>query len=161
MAKLGYARVSAEDQDFGGQVDRLKAAGCDRIYAEKASGQSTNGRPELARLIKALQPGDTVIVIRIDRFARSIRDLLSLVDQVKGAGAGFVSLDETWCDTTSPQGNLLLTIMGGFAEFERALIRQRCDAGIARAKAAGKHKGCWQAYRAPVSAQCEATLARC
>jgi DNA invertase Pin-like site-specific DNA recombinase len=78
MAKLGYARVSAEDQDFGGQVDRLKAAGCDRIYAEKASGQSTNGRPELARLIKALQPGDTVIVIRIDRFARSIHDLLSL-----------------------------------------------------------------------------------
>src|SRR5262249_47859431 len=141
MARLGYARVSSTDQDFNGQIDRLNAAGCDKVYAEKASGKSTNGRPELARLIRGLRPGDAVVVVKLDRIARSIRDLLHLLDQIKEAGAGLSALDDTWCDTTTAQGRLILTVMGGLAEFERELIRQRCQEGIDRAKAAGRHMG--------------------
>jgi len=141
MATLGYARVSAKDQDFNGQVDRLKSAGCDRVYAEKVSGKSTNGRHELDRALKALRPGDTLIVVRLDRLARSIRVLLSLLDDIKAAGARFRALDDPWCDTTTPQGELILTVMGGLAEFERKLIRQRCDERIKRAKAQGKKFG--------------------
>jgi DNA invertase Pin-like site-specific DNA recombinase len=141
MATFGYARVSATDQDFNGQIDRLKAAGADRIYAEKVSGKSTNGRHELGKALKALRPGDTLIVVRLDRLARSVRDLLHLLDEIKAAGARFRALDDPWCDTTTPQGELILTVMGGLAEFERKLIRQRCDEGIKRAKAAGKRFG--------------------
>src|SRR5262249_22466197 len=119
MAIIGYARVSSTDQDFNGQVDRLKAAGAVRIYAEKVSGKSTNGRHELGRAIKALEPGDTLVVVKLDRLARSIRDLLALLDQIKAAGARFRALDDPWCDTTTPQGELILTVMGGLAEFER------------------------------------------
>ena len=141
MGTIGYARVSATDQDFDGQVDRLKAAGAQRIFAEKVSGKSTNGRYELDKAIKALGPGDTLIVVRLDRLARSIRDLLKLLDDIKAAGARFRALDDAWCDTTTPQGELILTVMGGLAEFERKLIRQRCDEGIRRAKALGKKFG--------------------
>ncbi len=141
MATIGYARVSATDQDFNGQIDRLKAAGVERIFAEKVSGKSTNGRHELEKAIKALRPGDTLIVVKLDRLARSIRDLLRLLDDLKAAGARFRALDDPWCDTTTPQGELILTVMGGLAEFERKLIRQRCDEGIRRAKALGKKFG--------------------
>ena len=137
MAIIGYARVSSTDQDFDSQVERLKAAGCARVYAEKASGKSTNGRHELSKALKALQPGDTLVTVKLDRLARSIRDLLKLLDDVKEAGARFKALDDPWCDTTTPQGELILTVMGGLAEFERKLIRQRCDEGIKRAKAKG------------------------
>src|SRR5437764_5951032 len=141
MGTIGYARVSASDQDFDGQVDRLKAAGASRIYAEKVSGKSTNGRHELDKALKSLGPGDTLIVVRLDRLARSIRDLLKLLDDIKAAHARFRALDDPWCDTTTPQGELILTLMGGLAEFERKLIRQRCDEGIRRAKALGKKFG--------------------
>src|SRR5438046_4585804 len=107
-----YARVSATDQDFEAQVERLKAAGCVRVYSEKASGKSTNGRHELAKALKALCPGDTLIVARLDRLARSIRDLLGLLDTIKAAGAHIKALDDTWLDTTTPQGELILSIMG-------------------------------------------------
>jgi DNA invertase Pin-like site-specific DNA recombinase len=141
MANIGYARVSAADQDFEAQVARLKAAGCEKVYAEKASGKSTNGRHELGKALKALMPGDTLVTVKLDRLARSIRDLLRLQDEIKAAGAKFKALDDPWCDTTTPQGELILTVMGGLAEFERKLIRQRCEEGIARAKAQGKQFG--------------------
>lgn len=141
MTSIGYARVSSTDQDFDSQIERLKAAGCDRVFAEKASGKSTNGRHELGKAVKALRPGDVLVTVKLDRLARSIRDLLRLLDDVKAAGARFRALDDPWCDTTTPQGELILTVMGGLAEFERKLIRQRCEEGIKRAKAKGTRFG--------------------
>ena len=137
MASIGYARVSSTDQDFEAQVERLKAAGCNRVYSEKAPGKSTNGRHALDKAIKALLPGDTLVTVRLDRLARSIRDLLSLLDTIKAAGAYIKALDDPWLDTMTPHGELILTVMGGLHEFERKLIRQRCDEGIKRAKAKG------------------------
>src|ERR1700730_17427048 len=137
MASIGYARVSSNGQDFDGQVERLKAAGCGKIYSEKLSGKSTNGRHELSKALKALKLGDTLIVVKLDRLARSIRDLLNLLDTIKAAGAYIKALDDPWLDTTTPHGELILTVMGGLHEFERKLIRQRCDEGIKRAKAKG------------------------
>ncbi len=94
MAKIGYARVSSTDQDFDGQVEALKAVGCERIYSEKASGKSTNGRHELSKALRALKPGDTLIVVRLDRLARSIRDLLGLLDTIKASEACIKALEE-------------------------------------------------------------------
>jgi DNA invertase Pin-like site-specific DNA recombinase len=141
MNNIGYARVSSTDQDFDGQVERLRAAGCKRVFAEKASGKSRDGRRELSKAIRALQPGDTLVTVKLDRLARSIRDLLHLLDELKAAGARFRALDDPWCDTTTPQGELILTVMGGLAEFERKLIRQRCEEGIKRARAKGTKFG--------------------
>jgi DNA invertase Pin-like site-specific DNA recombinase len=109
----------------------------DRVFSEKASGKSTNGRHALDKAVRSLSQGDTLIVVRLDRLARSIRDLLSLVDNIQAAGAHIKALDDPWLDTTTPHGELILTVMGGMAEFERKLIRQRCDEGIRRAKAKG------------------------
>ena len=137
MTHIGYARVSVVDQDFNGQIDKLKTAGCDKIFSEKVSAKSTNGRHALQKALDALKPGDTLIVVRLDRLARSIRDLLGLLDEIKAAGAHIKALEDPWLDTTTPHGELILTIMGGMAEFERKLIRARCDEGIKRAKARG------------------------
>jgi DNA invertase Pin-like site-specific DNA recombinase len=137
MANIGYARVSSTDQDYNGQIERLKAAGCAQVFSEKASGKSTNGRYALDKAIKALRPGDTLITVRLDRLARSIRDLLTLVDTIEAAGAHIKALDDPWLDTSSPHGQLIMTVMGGLHEFERKLIRQRCDEGIKRAQARG------------------------
>jgi DNA invertase Pin-like site-specific DNA recombinase len=139
--RYGYARVSSDTQDYTAQVEALKAARCERIYSEKASGKSTNGRPELAKLMKALLPGDTVVVTKLDRVARSSRDLLNIMHELKERGCGFVSLGDPWCDTTNEMGRFLLTVMSGFAELERELIRKRCQAGIERAKAKGTKFG--------------------
>lgn len=139
--KYGYARVSSDTRDYAGQVEALKAAGCDKIYAEKASGGSRHGRPDLAKLMKALLPGDVMIVAKLDRVARSARDLLNIVGELREQGCGFVSLGDTWCDTTTDAGKLMMTIMAGIAEFECSLTRARCQAGIARAKANGKQFG--------------------
>jgi DNA invertase Pin-like site-specific DNA recombinase len=139
--KVGYARVSAKDQDFNGQIERLKVAGCERIFSEKASGKTRDGRRELAKAIRALEPGDVLITCKLDRFARSLRDLLSLLDEVSAAGARFQALDDPWCDTTTPQGELITHLMASLNQFERQLIRQRCDEGIARAKRLGKQFG--------------------
>jgi Resolvase, N terminal domain len=130
--EYGYARVSSNTQDYAAQVDALKAAGCKEIFSEKASGKSTNGRREFDKLMKALLPGDVVVVTKLDRLARSSRDL-----HKKERGCGFLSLGEAWCDTTTDAGRLMLAIMGGIAEFERGLIRKRCEEGIARAKRKG------------------------
>ena len=139
--KYGYARVSSKAQDYTAQVEALKAAGCDRIFSEKASAKSTNGRPEFAKLLKALLPGDTIMVTKLDRLARSSRDLQNILHDLGEAGCGFVSLGEAWCDTTTDIGKLMLTIMGGLAEFERGLIRKRTDQGIERASKLGKQFG--------------------
>src|SRR5579872_2275665 len=109
--RYGYARVSSNTQDYAAQVDSLKAAGCERIFSEKASGKSTNGRREFEKLMRALNPGDTVVVTRLDRLARSSRDLLNIVHDLEQASCGFVSLAETWCDTTTPAGKLMLTVL--------------------------------------------------
>jgi DNA invertase Pin-like site-specific DNA recombinase len=139
--RYGYARVSSDTQDYQAQVEALKAAGCERIFSEKASGKSTNGRPEFVKLMRALLPGDAVVVTKLDRLARSSRDLHNILGQLKEQGCGFVSLGETWCDTTTDVGRLVIAIMAGIGEFERSLIRARCDAGIARAKAKGVQFG--------------------
>ena len=140
--RLGYARVSSDTQDYSAQVEQLKAAGCERIFSEKASGKSTNGRPELARLLKALSPGDVMVVTKLDRVARSALDLLHIVrTEVAGRQCGFVSLGDTWCDTTNEMGRFMLTVMSGIAELERDIIKKRCAAGIARAKAKGTRFG--------------------
>src|SRR4249919_100932 len=139
--KFGYARVSSNTQDHAAQVEALKAAGCERIYSEKASGKSTSGRPEFAKLMKAPNHGDVVTVVKLDRLARSSRHLHNILHELQERGCGFVSLGESWCDTTTEVGRLMLTIMGGIAEFERGLIRRRCEEGIERAKANGKQFG--------------------
>jgi DNA invertase Pin-like site-specific DNA recombinase len=99
--KYGYVRVSSKGQDYTAQVEALKAAGCERIFSEKASGKSTDGRPEFAKLQKVLLPGDTVVVTKLDRLARSSRDLHNIVHELDGLSCGFVSLGESWCDTTT------------------------------------------------------------
>jgi DNA invertase Pin-like site-specific DNA recombinase len=137
MAFIGYARVSAVDQDYDGQIERLEQAGCGRIYAEKMSGKSQNGRHELHKALRGLDTGDTLVVVRLDRLARSVRDLFSILDTIKAAGAHIKSLDDGWLDTSTPHGELILAVMGGLHEFERKLIRARCDEGIKRAKARG------------------------
>ena len=115
----------------------LKAAGCERIWSEKASGKSTNGRPQLAKLMRAILPGDIVVVTKLDRVARSARDLLNIIHELKERSCGFISLGDAWCDTTNEMGRFMLTVMSGIAELERDLIRKRCQAGIERAKEKG------------------------
>jgi DNA invertase Pin-like site-specific DNA recombinase len=136
--KIGYARVSTSKQDYELQVTALQAAGCTKVFSEKRSGKSVDGRPEFRRLMKALNPGDIVVVTRLDRLARSSRDLHSILHELAEAGCGFTSLAESWCDTTTDVGQLMLTIMGGIAQFERKLILARTEAGIAKAREQGK-----------------------
>jgi DNA invertase Pin-like site-specific DNA recombinase len=139
--RYGYARVSSDTQDYTSQVEALKAAGCDKIFSEKASGKSTSSRREFDKLMRALLPGDTVTVTRLDRLARSSRDLHNILHELEVKGSGFVSIGESWCDTRSDIGRLMMTIMGGIAQFERSLIRKRCQEGIDRAKAKGTRFG--------------------
>jgi DNA invertase Pin-like site-specific DNA recombinase len=139
--KFGYARVSSNTQDYAAQVEALKAAGCERIFSEKASGKSSNGRPEFPKLMKALNHGDVVTVVKLDRLARSSRDLQNILHELKEMGCGFVSLGESWCDTTTDVGRLMMAIMAGIAEFERSLIRNRCEEGILWAKRKGTKFG--------------------
>jgi DNA invertase Pin-like site-specific DNA recombinase len=140
MANLGYARVSTNGQELGGQLAELRAAGCAKVYREKASGAKTD-RPELAKLLRAIEPGDVLVVTRLDRLARSTRDLLNTLDHVAKARAGFRSLRDAWADTTTPHGRLMLTVLGGLAEFERELIRARTGEGRKRAKERGVRFG--------------------
>jgi DNA invertase Pin-like site-specific DNA recombinase len=140
MTNIGYARVSTDGQSLDSQIAALKTAGAARIYRETASGAKSERR-ELARALKAIAAGDTLVVTRLDRLARSTRDLLNILDAVAKAGAGFRSLADIWADTTTPHGRLMLTVLGGLAEFERELIRTRTGEGRARAKTRGVHMG--------------------
>jgi DNA invertase Pin-like site-specific DNA recombinase len=132
--------VSTDGQTLDAQVVALKAAGAGRVFRETASGAKTDRR-ELARALKSLAEGDTLLVTRLDRLARSTRDLLNSLDTIAKAGAGFRSLHDPWADTTTPHGRLMLTVLGGLAEFERELIRARTGEGRKRAKERGVHMG--------------------
>jgi DNA invertase Pin-like site-specific DNA recombinase len=136
MTAYGYARVSTDGQSLAAQDAQLHAAGCVKVYAEKISGARSN-RPELAKVLKRLDMGDVVVVTRLDRLARSTRDLLNTLDDIAKRGAGFKSLHDTWADTTNAHGRLMVTILAGLAEFERELILARTSEGRARAKARG------------------------
>lgn len=140
MTMFGYARVSTRDQDFAGQVAELAGAGCAKVYREKASGAKSD-RAELGKLIGKLEVGDVLVVTRLDRLARSTRDLLNVIQSLTDRGAGFKSLKDTWADTTSPHGRLMLTVLGGLAEFERELIRARTGEGRKRAQERGVRFG--------------------
>jgi DNA invertase Pin-like site-specific DNA recombinase len=136
MATYGYARVSTDGQSLASQDAVLHAAGCVKVYAEKVSGARAN-RPELAKVLKRLDVGDVLVVTRLDRLARSTRDLLNILDDIAKRGAGFTSLHDAWANTTSAHGRLMVTILAGLAEFERELILGRTSDGRARAKARG------------------------
>ena len=140
MAIIGYARVSTDGQTLDAQIAGLEAAGAARIYRETASGAKAE-RMELGRALKSMTVGDTLLVTRLDRLARSTRDLLNILDAVAKAGGGFRSLADVWADTTTPHGRLMLTVLGGLAKFERELIRTRTGEGRARAKTRGVHMG--------------------
>ena len=140
MPMFGYARVSTNGKDLSAQDAELRSAGCAKVFKEKVSGAKTD-RPELAKAIRQLEPGDVLVVTRLDRLARSTRDLLNVLDEIAKRGAGFRSLKDSWADTTSAHGRLMLTILGGLAEFERELIRARTGEGRKRAKARGVRFG--------------------
>jgi len=134
--KYGYARVSTEAQDLQSQIERLKAAGCARIYAEKRSGADAN-RPQLKRLLGALRAGDVVLATVTDRIARDPLDLLDILRRIEQAGAGVRLLDEPFIDTTSELSDLVLFILGWAAKWQRRRILENTAAGRARAKARG------------------------
>lgn len=140
MNLFGYARVSTNGQALDAQVAQLEAAGCAHVFREKVSGAKTD-RTELKKLLRALRDGDIVLVTRLDRLARSTRDLLNILALVSDKSAGFRSLGDIWADTTTPHGRLMLTVLGGLAEFERELIRTRTAEGRARAVAMGVRLG--------------------
>jgi DNA invertase Pin-like site-specific DNA recombinase len=136
MPIYGYARVSTDGQTVGAQVAALHAAGAVKVYEETASGARTD-RAKLALLLRRVAAGDTILVTRLDRLARSTRDLLNILHQLAERKVGFKSLHDMWADTTSPHGRLMLTMLGGLAEFERELIRARTGEGRKRAQARG------------------------
>ena len=138
-ATYGYARVSTIGQTLETQLQALAASGITKVFSEKVSG--VKQRRELEKMLAKLKPGDLVVVTKLDRLARSTLDLLNVIDQIGKAGAGFKSLGDSWADTTTPHGRLMMTVLAGIAEFERELIISRCAEGRARAKAEGKSVG--------------------
>ena len=137
--KIGYARVSTLDQNPQSQTDALKAAGCDKIITEKVSGASSS-RPQLDKLLKGLGAGDILVVVRLDRLGRSLPHLIDVVRELEGQGAGLLSLTEA-IDTTTAGGRLIFHLMGALAEFERALIIERTQAGLLAARKRGVRVG--------------------
>ncbi|MGA3983123.1 recombinase family protein [Ralstonia nicotianae] len=138
--QYGYARVSTQEQETHAQTDALSKAGVGFIFSEKRSGGTTVGRPELEKLLRMLKPGDTVVVYKLDRIARSLKDLLRIIERIEEKGAQFRSLTES-LDTTTPAGRMLFHMVGAFAEFERELIRERTRAGMAAAVQRGVKLG--------------------
>ena len=140
MASYGYARVSSSSQDLALQEDALRRAGCTVIRSEKVSGTSLDGRTELQTLLAFLRPGDTLVVTRIDRLARSLRDLQNLVADLKAKGVHLKATEQP-IDTASAAGKAFLDMLGVFAEFETNLRKERQLEGIAKAKAKGAYRG--------------------
>ncbi len=136
---IGYARVSTDDQETAAQSAALEQAGCRKIYEEIASGGRWD-RPQLHRLLDQLRKGDVVVVWKLDRLSRSLRDVLLVMEKLADAGAGFRSLTEA-IDTTTPAGRLMMQMMGAFAEFERAMLRERTRAGLETARKNGRIGG--------------------
>lgn len=139
MSKVGYARVSTTDQDTSIQVEQLKAVGCDKVYQEQISGKSMQ-RPELEAALDYIREGDTLVVTRIDRLARSVLDLQKIVYDLKTRGIALEATEQP-IDTSTAAGKAFLDMLGVFAEFETNLRKERQDEGIAKAKAEGKYKG--------------------
>ena len=137
--KIGYARVSSDDQNLDLQRDALRLAGCERVYEEKESGGKAD-RPELLRLFEVLRPGDTLVVWRLDRLGRSLKNLIETVEKLEALGVGFQSVTEA-IDTTTSGGKLVFHIFAALAEFERTLIRERTRAGLKAARARGRQGG--------------------
>src|SRR5215467_7274150 len=140
MTTIGYARVSTDGQSLQSQTEALCAAGASKVYSEKQSGARTD-RPQLAKAIAVLAEGDCLVVCKLDRLARSTRDLLNTLATIGERGATFKSLADGWADTTTPHGRLMLTVLGGLAEFERHLILTRTAEGRTRAQANGVRFG--------------------
>lgn len=140
MSLVGYARVSTLDQDHSMQVDRLKAAGCERVYSENKSGTSRKQRTALNELLNFVRAGDTVVITKIDRLARSARDLHNLVHDLDRKGISLKALDQD-IDTRTPHGKAFLGMLATFAEFETNIRKERQLEGIAKAKREGKYTG--------------------
>src|SRR5271156_1270878 len=136
---IGYARVSTSKQDTAAQVAALTAAACELIFREKASGGRWN-RPELQKLLNQLRKGDVLVVWKLDRLSRSLRDVLTIMERVQERKAGFRSLTEA-VDTTTPAGRMMMQMVGAFAEFERAMLRERTKAGLDAARKEGRIGG--------------------
>ncbi len=137
--KVGYARVSTADQSLDLQLDALQKAGCERIYTEKLSG-AKDDRPELARALDILRPGDVFVVYKLDRLARSTKKLIEVAEQLKGLEVEFVSIKDN-IDTSTPTGKLMFGMLAVLAEFERDIIRERTMAGLEAARARGRKGG--------------------
>jgi DNA invertase Pin-like site-specific DNA recombinase len=137
--KIGYARVSTQDQNLDLQIDALKKEGCERIYEEKASGGKAD-RPELTRMLEHLRSGDILVIWKLDRLGRSLRHLIDLVETLKNMGVELVSIQDS-VNTATPAGKLTFAIFGALAEFERDIIRERTMAGLAAARARGRKGG--------------------
>jgi DNA invertase Pin-like site-specific DNA recombinase len=136
---IGYARVSTGEQDTAAQSAALKAAGCELIFREKASGGRWD-RPELHKLLGQMRKGDVLVVWKLDRLSRSLRDVLTIMDRVQEKKAGFRSLTEA-IDTTTPAGRMMMQMVGAFAEFERAMLKERTHAGLDAARKEGRIGG--------------------
>jgi DNA invertase Pin-like site-specific DNA recombinase len=136
---IGYARVITQDQDLSLQLDALDDAGCKKIYKEKITG-STKERPQLNQLLEQLREGDVVVIWKLDRLARSLKDLVSLVNEIQEKGGALHSLNDQ-IDTTTPHGKFTFHVFAALAEFERDLISERTKAGLAAARARGRQGG--------------------
>jgi DNA invertase Pin-like site-specific DNA recombinase len=162
--RIGYARVSTDDQNLDLQQDALRQARVDKSYEDKASGKSLD-RPQLAECLRSLRQGDTLIVWRLDRLGRSVKDLVALINKLRERGVEFVSFTEA-IDTTTPMGSFIFHITAALAELERSIIRERTRAGLASARARGRKGGRpkklndreWRAIRTLVDAR-ELTIA--
>lgn len=141
MAVVGYARVSSVGQSLEVQEDALRAAGCEKVFSEKRTGTTQAGREELRRALEYVREGDTFVVSRIDRLARSVSDLSEIVAVLTTKGVSFRALQQGEFDTTAATGRLFLIMLGAFAEFETSLRRERQMEGIEKAKAEGRYKG--------------------
>ncbi len=141
MALIGYARVSSAGQSLDIQREQLLAAGCERVFEEKRSGTSTDGREQLALVLDYVRDNDVLVVTRLDRLARSMIDLRGILDRLSAKQVGFKALQQGAVDTTRSEGRLMLNILASFAEFEVDLKRDRQADGIAKAKAEGRYKG--------------------
>lgn len=137
---IGYARVSTAEQKLDRQIDQLNEYGCEKIYSEKITGKKTE-REQLNNMIENLRSGDLVVVTDLSRMSRSTRDLLNIADQIRGKGADIKSLNESWIDTSTPQGKFIYTIFTGLIEFEHGLTVQRVNEGLAAARARGRNGG--------------------
>jgi DNA invertase Pin-like site-specific DNA recombinase len=140
LAKIGYARVSSLDQDHATQQARLKAAGCEIVRKEKASGKTRAGLDELAAVLEFIRPGDELVAVKLDRLGRSTRDVLNLVHELEQKNAGLRVLEPEFC-TSTDTGRILVTVLGMVAEMERRFILERQRAGIEAAKKKGVYKG--------------------